>query len=160
MCIDGEQNDRNVRPDRVQILLARTGRRKCAIPPAKTANDVRVPDLGAIGLQRIENRFPGVELKVRASREGGPDKRMDVTFDKAGKQHFPGEVHDARLRSYEGPNACFVADKSDAFSLDRHGASPGVLAVHRVDRAVSENNVGARIRGGDRLGDETGCGGD
>ena len=97
MPVDGEQDHRRVRPDRVQILLARASRREGEVAPAETADDIDWPDLVAIGPKRGEDLLAGVQLQVRAAREGGPDERMDVSFDETRQQHLAREIDDAGL---------------------------------------------------------------
>ena len=126
------------------------------VPPAEAADEVRLSDLLAIGLERAEDVFPCVELKVSAACERGPDEGMNVPFDKAGKQHFAGEIHDVRLRPDERFNPRFIADEQDALALDRHRADPGIAAINRVDRPVLENDVRVRICCGAGLGAEGG----
>ena len=117
MPVDPDKKDGRVRPDRIEIFLARAGRRKGVIAPAEAADDVHLADLVAIGLERVENFLAGVELKIDASRDGGADERVDVALYKAGQQHLPGEIHDAGLRPYEFLNARLVADVDDALCL-------------------------------------------
>ena len=52
-----------------------------------------------------------------------------------------------------GLNPGVVADEDDTLPLDRDRTGPGPRGVDRIDWAVAEDDVGASVLGGDRLGD-------
>lgn len=142
MTVDRSQNDRRIRPDLIQILLARAGGRKCVVAPAEAADDVGLAQLGAIHLQCVERFVPAVELKVGAPCQGGAQHRVDVPLHEPRQQHLAGEIHNASSRPDEGPHAGVVADIDDVLPPNRDGARPFSAAVDGVDGAIMENDIG------------------
>jgi hypothetical protein len=137
----------NVRPDLIEILLAGASRRKGVIEPAESADDLDLPQLGAVGPQRREDFLPRFKLKIDAARGRRADDGVSMPFDEARKQHLPRKVDDARSRADEGRDADVVADIHDPLLLDGDRARPSPVAVDGVDRAVAENEIGLPSRG-------------
>ena len=71
---------------------------------------------------------------------------MDVRVDEPGENDTPLKLDDARRLGREERYIRLAANSKDFIAGDGNGAIPVPLAVHRVDSAAAQHEIGAHKR--------------
>ncbi len=149
MAVNGEEEGRPVRKDRVELGPVRPLRREHVDAPAEAADRAGRVILGILLYCRQHLGQIG-ELEIEARRHEGAQKGVGVPLDEAGHQQPPLKVDELRLRAGHRPGAGLITDMDDGIAAHRDRVRPWRGTAHGVDGTVIEHEIRRAVR--DRRG--------